>query len=143
MNVLNVSDLVNQIPPVPFVAGGRDQDAGVDCFWVAMEVQRRLGLVVPALADIDPVSRPAGVTMKDWITRANYFWPEVDADEPRKVGDVIYWEEGIGDGCHCSVVVNSRRGSEEVLTTGPAHGLRVKPLRAYKVKPTSVHEFRT
>lgn len=138
--MLDVRDLVDRVPPVPFRYGGRDPSTGVDCFWAAMEVQRRMGSQVPAEADLQPPQDSGG--LEEWLRRAGGFWPEVPLEAPRMLGDVLLWREGAGPGLHVLAVVDASPGRVRGLTAGEDIGLRVLPATIYQAAPTSAHRFR-
>lgn len=77
---LRVEDLIG----VPFVSGGRNAETGLDCWGVALAVQRRLGVQVPdfkvSAFNTPEISGTAAAAM------ASGCWLTVDQPEP---GDMV------------------------------------------------------
>lgn len=132
---LDVSDLVLAIPPIPYVASGRSTVSGIDCFGCALEVQRRLGRVVPPGADVDPSRRATG-SIEDHLRSVGVFWRALPPGAQPSVGDIALWRARCGAAPACAVWVHEGvPGRELLLTATEGAGVHLMRLAAMRREP--------
>jgi len=122
---IRVADLTLRVPGIPWVAGGRDPETGLDCFGLMLLVVRRRFSDAPELA-LDPWRDGPRAAADDYFARFASRWRRLGADRAlaTQAGDIILTTSE--EGPHVSTLFDAP--SRRVITASVHRGVRWLPL---------------